>query len=83
VSDRTLQDIVLPLRIPIRSRDGKKDIHEVALRRNTTIYANLATVNQDPEIWGEDAEEWKPERWLGRKHEDVVKARIPGIYPGL
>jgi cytochrome P450 len=82
MSDRTLQDIVLPLRTPIKSRDGK-DIHEVALKRNTTIIANLVAVNRDPEIWGEDAEEWKPERWLGRKHEDVANVRIPGAYPGL
>jgi len=79
----TQQDTVLPLGTPVKSRDGKKDIHEVALKRNTTILMNLAAVNRDPEIWGEDAELWRPERWLGRKPEDVSKVRIPGVYPGL
>jgi cytochrome P450 len=83
MSDRTLQDTVLPLRTPIKSRDGKRDIHEIALKRNSFIFANLVAVNRDPEMWGEDAEEWKPERWLGKKPEDVAKVRIPGIYPGL
>jgi cytochrome P450 len=82
MSNRTLQDTVLPLRTPIISRNGK-DIHEVILKRNTFITANLVAINRNPEIWGEDAEEWKPERWLGKKPEDVANVRIPGTYPGL
>ncbi|KAI0039847.1 hypothetical protein FA95DRAFT_1503644, partial [Auriscalpium vulgare] len=31
-------------------------------------------------IWGPDAEEWKPERWLAPLPKTVEEARIPGIY---
>ena len=39
--------------------------------------------NNDKAIWGEDAREWKPERWLTPLPAAVEDARIPGVYGNL
>ena len=80
---RTRQDVVLPLGTPIKSADGKTDISEILLKNNTDVIMGLGAVNRDPEIWGDDAHLWKPERWLGKTTEQVVSARVPGVYSGM
>lgn len=35
------------------------------------------------ELWGEDADEWKPERWLSPLPDAVLNANIPGVFPNL
>ena len=37
-------------------------------------------LNVDPAIWGADAHEWRPERWLEPLPESVAAAKIPGVY---
>lgn len=39
--------------------------------------------NCDPDIWGVDANEWKPERWLTELPPSVAEARVPGVYSNL
>ena len=34
-------------------------------------------------MWGEDALEWKPERWLAPLPSTVADAKIPGVYSNL
>lgn len=79
----TRKDIILPLGAPIKSADGTKDIHEIYLKNNTNVVIGTATANRDPAVWGEDAEEWKPERWLDHKLDDITKERLPGIFSGM
>ena len=35
------------------------------------------------ELWGEDADEWKPERWLSPLPDAALNASIPGVFPNL
>ncbi|KAM5541912.1 hypothetical protein V8D89_004222 [Ganoderma adspersum] len=72
-------DTVLPLSEPIRGVDGTL-IPEVAVPKGSQVVVNLRAVNTYKAIWGEDALEWKPERWLTPLPRSVEEARIPGIY---
>ncbi len=44
---------------------------------------NLWACNTNKALWGEDAYEWKPERWLGPLPRALDEARIPGVYSNL
>ncbi len=58
-------------------------ITEVAVPKGTTIFLNTHACNGNKALWGEDAEEWKPERWLSPLPRSLEEARIPGIYANL
>lgn len=47
----------------------------------TTIFLSLLGANINPEWWGEDSYEWKPDRWTNPLPTEVTEARLPGIYP--
>lgn len=79
---RTRSDTVLPLSEPITGIDGSK-IREVHVPKNTTIIVGILSSNRNKAIWGEDALEWKPERWLDPLPKSVTDAKIPGIQPTL
>ncbi len=79
---RTRQDAVLPLSKPIRGRDGST-INEIPIPKDTVVVVGLLSSNRNKAVWGEDAMEWKPERWLSPLPETVQDAKIPGIYSNL
>lgn len=62
--------------------DGKI-VEEVFVPKGTKMFVSLLHCNTDPEIWGPDASEWKPERWLSPLPDSVAEARVPGIYSNL
>ena len=66
----------------IKGLDGK-DIHEVFVPRDTVIFTSLLCCNLDPDLWGPDASDFKPDRWLKPLPETVLKAPIPGVYANL
>ena len=79
---RTRTDTVIPLSEPVRCTDGTV-LTEVPVPKGTTIFLNLRGCNTNKALWGEDAWEWKPERWLKPLPKAVEDARIPGIYANL
>ncbi|KAI0355248.1 cytochrome P450 [Trametes cingulata] len=78
----TRQDAVMPLSEPIIGVDGSK-ISEILVPKDTTVIVGILSSNRDKARWGEDALEWKPERWLSPLPESVTEAKIPGIYSNL
>ncbi|KAH9856530.1 cytochrome P450 [Lenzites betulinus] len=78
----TRKDVVLPLDHPIRGRDGSM-IHEIYVPKDTVVVAGLWGCNRLPALWGEDAKEWKPKRWLSPLPDAVCDAKIPGVYSHL
>lgn len=44
------------------------------------IITDIGGSNCDKELWGEDAYEWKPERWMNPLPRAVEEAHIPGVY---
>ena len=81
-SYRTRQDVVLPLSQPVRGRDGKL-ITEIPLAKDTAVFVGVMSSNTNRALWGDDAYEWKPERWLSPLPEAVLDAKIPGVYSNL
>jgi cytochrome P450 len=79
----TRQSIVLPLAWPVKSADGKSDITSVPLNKDTRVIVSIYNANRSPRIWGPDAEEWKPERWLQPLPKSVAEARLPGVYSSM
>ena len=79
---RARKNMVLPLSKPITSTDGKL-MSEIFVPKDTAIIISLLDCNCDPEIWGPDAGEWKPERWLSPLPETVTEAKVPGVYSNM
>lgn len=72
----------MPLMFPVQSTNGT-EINEIAVPKNTDITISIIGANRSKKIWGEDAEEWKPERWLQPLPESVSKAHLPGVYASM
>ncbi|PIL32261.1 cytochrome P450 [Ganoderma sinense ZZ0214-1] len=73
------KDMLLPLSEPIRMLDGSL-ISSLPIPKGTRLVPNMGQSNIDPALWGPDAEEWRPERWLEPLPRAVEDARIPGVY---
>lgn len=56
---------------------------ELVIPKGTSITVGILACNKNKSIWGEDAEEWKPERWLSPLPASVENAHVPGIYANL
>lgn len=81
-NDSTRKDVVLSLSNPIRGLDGR-EMSGIAVPQNTTIIIGITACNRNPEIWGPDSFEWKPERWLKPLPDTVARAHLPGVYSNL
>ena len=79
----TREDVTLPLAWPIKSADGKREIDAIPLKKGTEIVIPVLHANTNTRVWGPDAEEWKPERWLSPLPESVAKAHMPGVYASM
>jgi cytochrome P450 len=77
-----VQDVILPLSNPVRGVNGE-EIAEIPIAKDTEILISITSSNINPEIWGPDANDWKPERWLSALPDSVKNAHIPGVYSHL
>jgi len=72
----------LPLATPIIDKDGNEQ-KELFIPNDTSLIVSIIGINRDPTIWGDDAEEWKPERWLSPLPSSVADARVPGVFGNM
>ncbi|KAI0721162.1 cytochrome P450 [Fomitopsis betulina] len=79
LSREALGDTVLPLSQPIHCTDGTT-VTELPIAKGTEIFVGVLGANTNKDLWGEDALEWKPERWLATLPDAVMEAPIPGVY---
>nr|AVZ23830.1 cytochrome P450 [Thanatephorus cucumeris] len=77
------KDWNLPLRYPIKSKDGKTMISNLHVRKGTHLYLSLGSVNRDKQTWGDDASHFKPTRWLTPLPGSVAESKIPGVYSNM
>lgn len=77
-----LEDITLPLSQPIRDINGRM-INEIALEKGTTVMLGIHGYNRRKSLWGEDATEWKPERWLSPLPESIRNVQSGAVYSNM
>lgn len=82
MSTRARTDTTIPLFEPVRARDGSL-MTEVPVPKDTMILGHLWGCNTNKSVWGDDAYEFKPERWLGELPKALDEARVPGVYSNL
>ncbi|KAF5360566.1 hypothetical protein D9756_005060 [Leucocoprinus leucothites] len=75
-------DMLLPLSKPVRGVDSQ-EMTEIFVAKGTNLIVSAFGANCNPELWGTDSYEWKPERWLSPVPEAVTEAHMPGIYSHL
>ncbi len=78
----TTRDTVMPLMEPIRMRDGTLS-NALHIPKNARVIANITACNRDPALWGPDADEWRPSRWLEPLPRELEEAHVPGVYSHL
>ncbi|CCM06147.1 uncharacterized protein FIBRA_09620 [Fibroporia radiculosa] len=76
------RDTIVPLAEPIVGADGNL-ITQIPMVKGTQVIIGILGCNASKELWGEDAHEWKPERWLSPLPGKVTKNTIPGVYANL
>lgn len=72
----------MPLSNPIKGNDGKF-MSEIPVPKGTIVTVGILASNCNEELWGPDAHEWNPERWLKPLPQSVTDAHIPGVYSNL
>ncbi|KAF8751519.1 cytochrome P450 [Rhizoctonia solani] len=77
------KDWNLPLRYPVKSKDGKTMISNLHIKKGTHLYLSLGSVNRDKQTWGDDADQFKPARWLTPLPGSVADSKIPGVYSNI
>ncbi|KAJ6562399.1 cytochrome P450 [Mycena capillaripes] len=75
---QALKDDILPLRKPIRTASGAL-MDKIPIRKGTVLTVPLHYTNVAKSIWGEDAAEFRPERWLNDAQGVPASAKD---YPG-
>jgi len=74
-----VEDDLLPLSKPYVDKEGKSH-DSFPIPKGQIIHIPILAVNTDKEIWGEDAAEFKPERW--EKIPESASA-IPSVWANL
>lgn len=72
----------MPLSAPVKATDGTM-LNEIFVPKGTDIMIGIRASNRNPALWGPDADEWKPDRWLAPLPDTVTQAHIPGVYSNL
>ncbi|CAA7265269.1 unnamed protein product [Cyclocybe aegerita] len=74
-----VQDDILPLSEPVHGTNGQM-VHEIRIRKGQTMAIPLLAVNSRKALWGDDASEFRPERW---EHTPKAASAIPGVWSNL
>ncbi|PCH40523.1 cytochrome P450 [Wolfiporia cocos MD-104 SS10] len=77
-----IQDTTLSLGEPVIGTDGTV-MKEIVIPKGTNIVIGSLGCNANKKLWGEDALEFKPRRWIEGIPAAVTNASIPGVYSNL
>ncbi|KAI0324489.1 cytochrome P450 [Cubamyces sp. BRFM 1775] len=76
------RDTTLPFSKPVRGTDGSL-LESVFILKDTIVVYSISECNRNKELWGDDADEWKPERWLAPLPRAIEQASVPGPWAHL
>ncbi|KIK56922.1 hypothetical protein GYMLUDRAFT_776852 [Collybiopsis luxurians FD-317 M1] len=82
IARQTTQDVIVPLSKPVIGVDGS-EISQILLPKATRVTVSTLNANRSSELWGPDALEWKPDRWLSPLPESISNSKISGVYSHL
>ena len=68
----------MPLHTPLKAQDGTI-IKEIPIPKGTFALLGISAMNTSAAVFGEDAKEFKPERWLGGSTPGT-HLKNPGVY---
>ncbi|ESK86852.1 cytochrome p450 [Moniliophthora roreri MCA 2997] len=73
-----VKDDIIPLGEGYTGKDGKMKDH-VRVKKGQMILINIQAMNRSKKIWGEDAHEFKPDRWDDLPS-TVAASGMPGVW---
>jgi cytochrome P450 len=73
------EDDIIPLAFPITSVRGEK-VSAIPVLKGQSITVQFACYNRNPDVWGVDADEFRPERFLDAK---AAATASVGVYANL
>jgi cytochrome P450 len=79
------RDDVIPLAEPVTTKDGRA-IREIPVSKGQTLVCSAAGYNRSPTVWGDDADTWRPERWINmekHKHSVGMMANLMSFGAGI
>ncbi|VDC03587.1 unnamed protein product [Peniophora sp. CBMAI 1063] len=76
---RAGQDDVIPLAHPIVTESGQS-ISSIPVQKGQEVHINIASYNRNPEVWGADAHQWNPERFMNLDKSALTPV---GLYANL
>ncbi|KIK62944.1 hypothetical protein GYMLUDRAFT_259715 [Collybiopsis luxurians FD-317 M1] len=71
-------DDIIPLQFPVTSVSGDA-VSQIPVSKGQRVIINISMYNMLPQVWGDDAEEWNPDRFL----EPSMKTTTLGVYANL
>ncbi|KAI9464900.1 cytochrome P450 [Boletus coccyginus] len=74
-----IEDNVIPLSEPIRTKSGEM-VDSLTIAKGTLVTNPMSCMNRSAAIWGEDAKDFRPSRWLENAHgENGIPAKAKEI----
>ncbi|THH10431.1 hypothetical protein EW145_g1337 [Phellinidium pouzarii] len=79
----------LPLSRPLKLNGDHNAVDSITVPAGTTIWISITGANRSSDVWGADADQWKPERWLSLSenatgvYPERGNFKLPGIYSGM
>lgn len=62
-----VRDTVLP------ASGGNEGTSPVFVNKGTVLTTSFYALYRSPQIWGQDSDKWRPERWLQKGRDELVK----------
>ncbi|SJL14375.1 uncharacterized protein ARMOST_17831 [Armillaria ostoyae] len=79
MSRYTVDDDIIPLNEAVRTRRGET-WNEIPVEKGQMVMVSVYTYNRLPSIWGDNPDEWQPERFLKAEEKDKISV---GLHANL